>query len=204
MLSKLNKAVEIAALAHKDQVRNHSGIPYLAHLFDVVKRLSHYGFSECGPLESSYADDILSAAMLHDIIEDQIDKISIDCLKKIFGEKVVKIVEECTRDDSGGASKKHKWEFLCSFANKSQESVAIKIADRYCNVLDFWDTDKKYAAKYALQAWPLYSVFVRKSSWPSEITLKIQDDIRHLSEIIGSRYDIRKLTTIEDIKELVI
>jgi (p)ppGpp synthase/HD superfamily hydrolase len=53
------KALNFAAIAHKDQFRKGTGEPYLAHLARVVQLLG-----------SSVSEKVIAAAWLHDILED--------------------------------------------------------------------------------------------------------------------------------------
>jgi hypothetical protein len=56
------KARDLASVAHVQQVRKASGVPYFVHLASVAKILAEHG----------YADEVtLAAAYLHDLVEDQ-------------------------------------------------------------------------------------------------------------------------------------
>lgn len=58
----VQRARDLATVAHARQVRKASGIPYVAHLASVARILAEHG----------YGDEVtLSAAYLHDLIEDQ-------------------------------------------------------------------------------------------------------------------------------------
>lgn len=57
----LNKAIDIATRAHSGQVRKVSGLPYIVHPLDVMNILINEGVTD---------EEILSAAVLHDVIED--------------------------------------------------------------------------------------------------------------------------------------
>lgn len=164
----IEKAINFAVEAHLLQKRKHSGIPYVTHCIEVMKRISNYGVSD---------DNILAAAILHDVIEDCEEKF-IEQLPTQFGKEVYEIVKECTRDTGDDATKLQKYEFLESFENKSVQSIVIKIADRFCNVADYQTTDGAYAAKYALQAYPLYQSYIRR-----ELYLDIGDIITHKAGI---------------------
>lgn len=141
----VNKALKFAVEAHDGQYRKGSGIPYVTHCVEVMKRLVYYGID---------SQEILAAALLHDVVEDC--EVKVEDIEKEFGKQIATWVDECSRAPELD-SQKGKVEFLKSFVNKSAESVIIKIADRWCNVHDFIiDFRENYANWYALQAYPLY------------------------------------------------
>jgi len=141
----------------KNAFRKHSGLPYFVHITDVMKRVAHYGIN----FENSYklggeevVFNYLAGAAGHDLKEDT--HADMERLRALYGDPIPTIISECSRPEGDAATRQEKWNFLMSFLDKSVESVIIKIADRYCNVMDYMDRDPHYAAKYALQAYPLY------------------------------------------------
>lgn len=159
---QLQEAYKFACYAHYGQLIKNFEIPYVTHCIEVVKILSTAGFID---------QDLLSAAVLHDVIEDcgvsELD------LEKQFNKKVAELVVECTRINNKKTTKRDKLNFLKSFDNKSEESVFIKIADRYCNVNDYILSGKvKYAGYYALQAYPLVLIIeeIAEENYNNSIT----------------------------------
>jgi (p)ppGpp synthase/HD superfamily hydrolase len=137
----LSKAVMYATTKHDGQYRKVSNLPYIVHPMEVMKRVSSYGITDT---------DILSAAVLHDVIEDC--NVTYKEIKSEFNKSVADIVLECSRGES-----ENKVKFLKGFETKSVQSIIIKIADRFCNVHDYIsDGNEKYSIKYANQAEPLY------------------------------------------------
>jgi guanosine-3',5'-bis(diphosphate) 3'-pyrophosphohydrolase len=61
-LSEILRALSFAAHAHRSQVRKGTGEPYVNHLIEVAELLARVG--EVSDVE------VLSAAVLHDVIED--------------------------------------------------------------------------------------------------------------------------------------
>ena len=59
-------ALELASDLHRDQVRKGTSLPYISHLVSVAMLVLEYGGDE----------DQAIAALLHDCIEDQGDKIT--------------------------------------------------------------------------------------------------------------------------------
>ena len=183
----LQKASQFAMDAHREQKRKSSGIPYVTHCFEVMKRMSNYGVED---------KNLLSAALLHDVIEDCPNFVK--RMRSSFHDDVYQIVKECSRPEGDEATKHEKFEFLKTFQSKSNESLILKIADRYCNVYDYLNTPEKegYASQYALQAFPLYSVFLQRVSmnqmkFSEYIMRKVLEDIMILwYNIIARVYDI--------------
>ena len=186
-LPMLSKATELAFNAHKAQFRKGTQIPYVNHLCDVTSRTAHYLFDLTGIRAESLGgitkDEILSAAMLHDYIEDVGGEYSY--IKSEFNENVAIIVQECTRE-ADKDTKLGKYQFLESFHRKSTASLLIKIADRYCNVMDYYRTPGKtrYASKYAMQAHPLYSEYHKRKLF----FMNVMKDLNELNKIIRSNY----------------
>lgn len=208
-MTQLNKLKEQLLLLHSGvcithvantkepdgRFRKHSGLPYSVHITEVMKRVAHYGydFEHCTLFEAEggaqYVFDVLGSACGHDIEEDT--TLDIGDFRKTWGDRIADIVHECTREEGDTATRAEKWDFLCSFFEKSKESVVIKIADRYCNVMDYMDRDPKYAAKYALQAFPLYVRFIRllqEKTFPDMVSKLIDHDVSTLMEIVRDRY----------------
>ena len=171
----IEKAINFAVEAHLLQKRKHSGIPYVTHCIEVMKRVSDYGVAN---------DKLLASAILHDVIED-CDERFVNQIEGQFGSEVYSIVKECTRESGDGADKSQKYEFLESFKSKSVQSIVIKIADRFCNVSDYRRTDEAYAAEYALQAYPLYRTFISRELYLAEdVSITREAGIRILADIV--------------------
>ena len=141
-MKKIDKAIKYAMEKHQGQYRKDSGIPYITHPLEVMKLISNWGFVD---------EDILCAAILHDVIEDC--GVTKEDIAFEFGLEVAMMVQECTRKEEDGKDTKGKWSFMMSFYEKSEESVIIKLADRICNVKDYIISEKNvYASWYSLQA----------------------------------------------------
>ena len=83
----LNKAIQEAAVAHGDQKRKGTNIPYITHPFMVAMILS----------EAGYTEDEVVAGELHDTLEDT--QITEDYIENLFGKHVRAIVVGCTEPD---------------------------------------------------------------------------------------------------------
>lgn len=75
-------AVAYAARAHRSQVRKGSGTPYLAHVLAVATLVLEFGGSEVQA----------TAAVLHDVVEDQGGRPRLDDVRLRFGDDVAGLV----------------------------------------------------------------------------------------------------------------
>jgi len=184
-LDKIEKAVLFAADAHFLQKRKHSFLPYVVHPIETMKRVADYGIVD---------EDIIVAAVLHDVIEDCEERYAKEILVQ-FGWRVEMIVKECTRDKKL-KTEKEKYSYLQSFSQKSIESVIVKIADRFSNTMDFYRFEEKmeYASRYALLAFPIYRTFIERhlsadeNVLPRKAAIKILGDLVDLNIIISEQY----------------
>lgn len=119
-------AARYAASAHAGQKRS-SGHAYISHPVRVANIVKKYK-------DSKKLDDLLSAAFLHDTIEDtDTDE---EKLRKMFGKLVASIVKELTSDKKE-IEKVGKTNYLSNkMANMSSWALVIKLADRLDNVSD--------------------------------------------------------------------
>jgi len=83
---RFEQALLLATQLHAGQTRKETGVPYIAHLLAVAGLVLEHGGGE----------DQVIAALLHDAIEDQGDKITLDDVRRRFGDKVAAIVDGCT------------------------------------------------------------------------------------------------------------
>jgi (p)ppGpp synthase/HD superfamily hydrolase len=114
----LEEALKFATKAHKGQFRKGSNKEYIIHPIAV-----------CEILKGVTDDiDILTASLLHDVIEDTKDtKYNYEGIKEKFGEKIADIVQEVSKDDNG------------DFHIKTQQGLMVKLADMLHNISDCKD-----------------------------------------------------------------
>ncbi len=122
---RFRKAMVYAACLHAGQTRKETKVPYIAHLLAVAALV----------LENGAGEDAAIAALLHDAVEDQGGKITFDAIRRKFGERVAKIVEECT---DSFESPKPPWEgrkaqFIERLRSASPEARLIVAADKLHN-----------------------------------------------------------------------
>jgi len=185
----VDKAIKLAVQKHEGQYRKGLAIPYVSHCFDVMKRAREYGIA---------TENVLTAAMLHDTVEDT--DLTLNEIEKLFNREVRDIVEELTMpEDIRGFI--NKFNYLKSFEDKSFEAVVLKFADRCCNVDDYLlvPKDRKYAIKYALQAYPVYQALYER--FPAYQNEEVLGDLEDTRLMIEQEYGIDiKNTTEEEVK----
>ena len=119
------KATQFAALKHCDQRRKDGKTPYIIHPISVAMILS-----EIGSIEDP---EILSAALLHDTLEDT--DTSGDELENFFGSRVRIIVEELTDNDMLTFSQRKQMQ-IDNAPYLSKDATLVRIADKISNVSD--------------------------------------------------------------------
>ena len=115
-------ALEQARSDHAGQVRNGSGgMAYVEHPVRVAETLAEHG----------YRDEVLAAALLHDVVEDS--ETTLDELREKFGEEVGGIVGALTDDESIEPYRARKAEHRERVAVAGDEALAIYAADKLTN-----------------------------------------------------------------------
>jgi (p)ppGpp synthase/HD superfamily hydrolase len=82
--TSLISAIILANKAHRGQF-DRNGIPYIDHVLEVVRRVSHLGLTA------------MIVAALHDIVEDT--HVTLDLIEKGFGKTVTDAVRATTKSD---------------------------------------------------------------------------------------------------------
>lgn len=116
-------ALGMARDAHAGQVRNASGgRPYIDHPTAVAERLS----------EHLTGDEVLAAALLHDVVEDS--DLSVEDVRKRCGDRVAEIVATLTDDESIDPYAARKQEHRDRVEAGGRDAMAIYAADKLTNV----------------------------------------------------------------------
>lgn len=119
----VRSALEQARADHAGQVRNGSGgMPYVEHPVTVAARLDELG----------YRDEVLAAALLHDVIEDS--ETTLAELREKFGEEVAGLVGALTDDEALDSYRERKAEHRERVAAAAAEALAIYGSDKLTNV----------------------------------------------------------------------
>ena len=129
-------ALNLAAAAHRDQPRKGSNVPYIVHLVHVATILLRYG----------YAEDLVIAGLLHDIVEDQ--NVPLKQIASDFGPVVAEIVAALTEQKMEGGVERpweqRKQDLLAQLRWASDEAIAVKAADTLHNARSLANDLRRY------------------------------------------------------------
>jgi len=120
----VDKALEFATKAHEGQFRKGTKRPYIVHPIEVGDIVASMTVDE----------EIISAAILHDTIEDCED-ISKEILEKEFSARVVDLVMQESEDKSKSWMER-KGATIKRLATASREIQMIGLADKLSNMRD--------------------------------------------------------------------
>ncbi|HEY1695232.1 MAG TPA: HD domain-containing protein [Polyangiaceae bacterium] len=123
MTPLLKRALDAAAVWHRDQKRKYPGVdvPYVSHVGGVVSILARHGFD----------DEVLAAAALHDVVEDC--GVTRAELARRFGDRVADLVQSVSEEDKALPWEERKAQYLARFVHARWEAQAISIADKIDN-----------------------------------------------------------------------
>lgn len=133
---KIAEAIHFAKLAHDGQLRK-GGTPYIEHPMRVMFRTSSYTMDE----------DLLCAAVLHDVIEDT--KYDFTDINMRFGERVANLVMELTNvEDKNESRAKRIAARNDKYFHISDDAKVVKMCDRMDNLRDLSSLDSEFAKMY--------------------------------------------------------
>ena len=132
---RIHRAFDYTAMAHRNQTRKDPdiSIPYFSHLAGVAQILSIHNFSE----------DVIIAGVLHDLIEDVIEKGNAEYNEKRtkaeFGDNVYSLVDWVTQRKKDQNNIKIAWEvrgqaYIDRLKGAPNEAKAISCADKIHNM----------------------------------------------------------------------
>lgn len=126
--NRLDSAIRKAAWAHEKQSQHRKGsdVPYIIHPFAVMTIASNVTKDE----------DVLVACLMHDVLED-VDASIYDenKMRKDFGDRVVAIVKDVTKDEKEPDWRKRSEAYLNHLEhNASDEAVIVSAADKIHNL----------------------------------------------------------------------
>ncbi|MFD0828208.1 HD domain-containing protein [Neobacillus sp. M.A.Huq-85] len=118
----VEKALQTASKAHEGQYRKLTDIPYITHPVAVGMLL----------MKAGYLDDVVAAGILHDTVEDT--GLTLEVLKRKFGEKIAEIVSGCSEPDKSLSWEKRKEHTIEFLKTASKEIRAVACADKLHNI----------------------------------------------------------------------
>lgn len=156
---QIEKAYYYAKKLHKDQKRK-DGKPYISHPVDVAHILAKLGFDE----------DVISAALLHDVVEDcgcTLEEIAqkfnknvaemVDCVSAIDKEKFVFNKEDLyeSTEFEKASIEEQSFKKLIAIGKKNPLGFCIKFADRLHNLrtIETFDYSKQLEKVKETERW---------------------------------------------------
>jgi (p)ppGpp synthase/HD superfamily hydrolase len=122
----IDRALAMAARAHRTQVRKGDDVPYVQHPVHVAILLLKHGFAE----------PVVIAGILHDVVEDT--SVTLAEIRAQFGDDVAKLVDAVSEQKTDEAGQRpwrvRKDEQLAKLDAAPLEVVALKAADVLHNV----------------------------------------------------------------------
>lgn len=126
-MNVVEKSLKFAVLAHKNQVRKaEKEKPYIIHPIDVSNILKEYGCN----------DNLISAGLLHDILEDT--DYDFNFIKQEFGEDIANLVNSATEQNKNESWEKRKQATINKIKNMSLEQKILLCADKLSNLEDMY------------------------------------------------------------------
>lgn len=125
LTDRFDDALVYASEAHRTQVRKGADIPYIAHLLGVAALA----------LEAGADEDVAIAALLHDAVEDQGGAIRLADIKSRFGDRVARMVSDCSDSDVEPKPpwRERKEAYLAGLEAKAPDSLLVSLADKTHN-----------------------------------------------------------------------
>ncbi len=122
---KFEEALVYANRLHAWHKRKGSEIPYVSHLVGVASLVFEHGGDE----------EQVIAALLHDAVEDQGGRKTLDSIERRFGDRVARMVEACTDTDQEPKPpwRERKEAYLADIAKKDDGALLVVSADKLHN-----------------------------------------------------------------------
>ena len=157
---KYKKALDFAYKIHFDQNRKKTKIPYFTHLISVSNHV----------IENGGTTDEAIGGLLHDAVEDQGGLKTLKKIRKLFGNNVAKIVNECS--DSIVVPKPpwlaRKKKYISDIKKKSQSSMFVSLCDKLHNGTSIVNDYKRKGKK----VWTRFTASPKQVAWYYESLYK--------------------------------
>lgn len=154
----ISKALKFAELKHQHQVRKYTNEPYVNHCVNVANILN----------ELEYHPTIITAALLHDTVEDT--QTTIEEIESEFGILVARLVEQLTDVYTSRAfpniKRKERKLLECYRLSKiTADAKTIKLADLIDNTSSIVERDPAFAKIYLKEKEELLTVLGEGNSY---------------------------------------
>ena len=122
----LDKAIRFATEAHSGTERRGKGYPYIVHPLEAVSIVASITSDQ----------ELLAAAALHDTVEDT--DVTVDLLRREFGDRVASLVEEESDVFTEGVSEEDSWHdrkqaAIDRLAAASRDAKIVALGDKLSN-----------------------------------------------------------------------
>jgi len=142
----VERAKEFAIKRHGNQ--RYGKYPYEHHLVSVVSLLNSFEFD----------DEVVAAGWLHDVVEDT--DVTMEELIETFGREIGSIVHAVT-DGSGKNREERKTSVYAKIIERGRPAVAVKVADRICNLFEsIHEGDKNLIKMYLKERFAFDSIYL--------------------------------------------
>jgi (p)ppGpp synthase/HD superfamily hydrolase len=188
---RIQKALQRAALWHRDQVRKDvEKTPYIVHLVSVLLILAEFTDDE----------DVLIAGLFHDVLED-VDLKLADVIECQFGARVLGFVESVSEDkdpqtesDPQATWRERKLGYLAKITHDDKEALLISAADK----VDNWEGMVSSVRLHGIQATEGFNASLDDRLWFAEEVAKL------LRNRIGDHVLVQRLEqAVRQTKELI-
>ena len=124
--SVLDKAIVFAVKAHAGTERRGKGFPYIVHPLEAVEIVATMTTDQ----------ELLAAAVLHDTVEDT--SVTLDDIRREFGDRVAKLVEEESDVFMEGVSEADSWHerkqaAIDRLSRASRDAKMVALGDKLSN-----------------------------------------------------------------------
>tara|TARA_A100001037_G_C15064121_1_gene596178 strand:- start:588 stop:1088 length:501 start_codon:yes stop_codon:yes gene_type:complete len=147
----VQRALAFATLAHGDQKRKYTGVPYIVHPIEVMEIVQSV----------PHDDAMLAAALLHDVVEDT--DVTLEEVRSAFGDDVASLVDDLTdvSKPEDGNRKHRKAMDRDHSARSSARAQTVKLADLISNSADILENDPKFAKVFLAEKELLLEVLTK-------------------------------------------
>lgn len=190
---RFTKAVEYARELHTE-FRKGTRIPYMAHLLGVASLV----LGEAGR-GIPVTEDMVIAAILHDVVEDHGGAPRLEAVRKEFGSDVARMVEGLSDTLAEDHDKKEGWEerkrkYLEHLRNAPENELLISAADKLYNAKAILDDFKeigpavwkRFKRGPDEQLWYLYQLLaIFRLRLKGRITSQLAEAVHELARLTG-------------------
>lgn len=183
MTIRYTSAIHFASTVHEGQKRKGTPIPYITHPVAVAALVAEYGGDE----------DQQIAALLHDVLEDGGPHHAPE-IERLFGKRVLSIVEACTDGVPDATGVKQPWEirkrdYLKHLANASEDMLLVSACDKFSNAQAIlgdlekigWAVFERFTAKRDGTIWYYQELSLIFSERNSPVALALKETVNKMA-----------------------